>query len=232
MGGRDDLKVACVAASRQWDHPRRVSGETSRTSSKVWRSDCKEPPVSVTDKIDRSFRPSACTGSCCAKGAGRSSPGISALSMQRAVRSRSGGSRRQFAVGVERSGRLCVLMNPILPGAIQSDLAGVILKISFSCHIKPFRPGQELQRFHSCYIPKPLLQSGIFLKKMSPSAVPTGAHNCGTAPNLAIIAAGPAKTGRVNLRTGACGHSLPRQARETQTTPKIRHNSLRVRGFR
>jgi hypothetical protein len=28
-----------------------------------------------------------------------------------------------------------------------------------------------LQRFHSCYIPKPLLPSGIFLKKMPPSAV-------------------------------------------------------------
>jgi hypothetical protein len=34
-----------------------------------------------------------------------------------------------------------------------------------------------LQRFHSCYIPKPRLQSGIFLKKMPPSASPTRAHS-------------------------------------------------------
>ncbi len=33
-----------------------------------------------------------------------------------------------------------------------------------------------LQRFHSCYIPKPLLQSGIFLKKMPPSAASARAH--------------------------------------------------------
>ncbi len=37
-------------------------------------------------------------------------------------------------------------------------------------------PVNGLQRFHSCYIPKPLLQSGIFLKKMPPSIALAGAH--------------------------------------------------------
>jgi len=46
-------------------------------------------------------------------------------------------------------------------------------------------PLSLLQRFHSRCIPKPPLQSGIFLKKMPPSADPTGHTNCGTALDFA-----------------------------------------------
>ncbi len=81
--------------------------------------------------------------------------------MRRAARSRSWGPQRQFVVGVERSGRLCVLMNPILPGAVQRDLAGEIFKNIVLLLGRVFRPGQEL--------------------------------------NLAIIAAGPARTGTRQL---------------------------------
>jgi hypothetical protein len=37
-----------------------------------------------------------------------------------------------------RPSRLCVLMNPILPGAIHQDLAGEILKQLFSRGPNPF----------------------------------------------------------------------------------------------
>ena len=66
--------------------------------------------------------------------AGKTSPDTPARLVQLVRRQRYRGPQRLvFVAGVERLSRLCVLMNPILPGAVHLDLAGEMLKKPVSC---------------------------------------------------------------------------------------------------
>jgi len=165
MGGRDNLKRACVAASGWRDDTRGSSGGRSRTSSKLWRSGCREVVAGTSgapanrssfvgwqsgfpdeessaagryfaDVLDRTVSSPARAWSDRATGGEETSPSAPARSMQRG-RLRLRDSRRC------RPFRLCVLMNLILPGAVPWDLAGEILK-KCSLASRIFRPAQEL----------------------------------------------------------------------------------------
>lgn len=149
MGGRDDLKTARVAASGRWPpvtggETRGISRRASRTSSKVRRSVCREFVANVAEVLGRAVRPLARAWSCRVSGAEKTSSRARARSMQRSERQwRRSPSRPIFVAGVGRLSRLCVLMNPILPGAIPRDLAGEILIIVL-LPVQALRLGQEL----------------------------------------------------------------------------------------
>jgi hypothetical protein len=102
----------------------------SRTSSSVRRSDCRELMANDPGIPGGRFSPlgwnitANCGRNVCppasAWGSGAKRSDASAPSMLRACRQRSRDARRQIVVTwAERPSRLCVLMNPILPGAIQ-----------------------------------------------------------------------------------------------------------------
>lgn len=93
---------------------------------------------------------------------------------------------RSLLLRRRRRGHCCVRQDPALEPSRQKTLSLAFESKHFPAP-SPRRPGfgkveglrcisRGLQRFHGCYIPKPPRQSGIFLKKMLPFAVPTRAQ--------------------------------------------------------
>lgn len=118
--GRDDRREAKAAdkaqePARRGGDPRRMSRREGRTNSRVRQSVCRESAARSGCDVCEGV-PCAHTPTSRTNGGGMCSPGTPARSI--------------LPVRRERLSRLCVLMNPNLPGAIRLDLAGYIIELA------------------------------------------------------------------------------------------------------